>query len=167
MVGQFVARVLGLAGIIAGSQAPGYTLQYMQNLAGRVDELSAVVGQYDAVAADLGMDRATYIADLREGGAAARGTADVVQSTADRLARLRAHFEYLESADPFRRPLLMARDLEEDVARSTLENFEWTAPLSPEGAVYGIGGGAVLWGAPAALFGLIGGLFGGGRRRYV
>ena len=168
MAGQFISQAAGLVGLVLGAQAPGFTLQYMQNLNGRVAELETIVAQYDGVAASLGETRDGYVADLRTDGAeAARRTADVVESAIARYEKLVAHLENLNRADPFRRPLIAARGLEPDVAQSTMENFKWTAPLTPDAAVYALGGGAVLWGLPTFIFGLIGGLFGGRRPRYA
>ena len=164
MAGQLFSRFLGLVGILLGSQAPGYTYQYLQNLTGRVDELAAVVEQYDGVVESLGVSRADYIADLR---AAARDsatkTADVVEDTYARYEKLAAHLELLKNADPYRRPILLAQHVQQDIAQSTLSEFRASLPLTADAAAYAIGGGGTLWGLPAALFGM----FAGRRERPV
>ena len=168
MAGQFIARVAGLAGIVLGSQAPGFTVQYLQNLTGRVDELATIVEKYDEIVADLGVTRDGYVDDLRAAGRESTDkTADVVEDTYDRYERLLAHLETIEAAEPLRRPLLVARGAEADIAESTMSKFEWSVPLTLEGAVYAIGSGTVVWGALAFVFGLIGSMFGMGDRRYA
>ena len=168
-VGQFVARLLGVAGLVIGSQGPGFTSQYMQNLSGRVAELTEIVAKYDGIVDRLGISRELYIEDLR---AARRETTDetarVIEETYARYDMLVSHLRALDSADPMERPMLLARDFKQDIAEAALERFEWTMPLTPEAAVYGLGSGMMMWGVPAALFRIIGGFFGmgGARRRY-
>ncbi|MEL7201353.1 MAG: DUF2937 family protein, partial [Pseudomonadota bacterium] len=57
-MGRFFATILAIAAGLAGSQAPGFTLQYMQNLTGRVDELRPTVEQFDANVGQYGYTRA-------------------------------------------------------------------------------------------------------------
>ena len=165
MVGQFIARVAGVAGLIAGSQAPGFSVQYMQNLSGRVDELKAIVAQYDAIVADLGTTRAGYIDDLRAAGRESTDkTADVVETTYARYETLSTHLGALDAASAYQRPLILAKDVQRDIAEATLQRFEWSIPLTPDGFAYALGTGTLAWGGLAALFGLLGGAFGMGRR---
>ncbi|MBI1391312.1 MAG: DUF2937 family protein [Alphaproteobacteria bacterium] len=167
MIGQFFARILGLVGIFAGSQGPGYALQYLQNLNGRVDELRMIVAQYDGIVDSLGLSRGEYIEDLRQSGReSASKTADVIADSFARYERLSAHLIALQDADPLMRPIVLARTVDRSIAESTFEQFSLTLPLSPEGAAYALGGGAALWGGPAALFSLLGGMF-GSRTRYA
>ena len=53
-MGRFLAFLLGIAGALVGSQGPGFTLQYMQNLQGRVDELTSIVEDFDTQVASRG-----------------------------------------------------------------------------------------------------------------
>lgn len=167
MIGQFFARLLGVFGIVAGSQGPGYTLQYLQNLNGRVDELAAIVAQYDGIVDSLGLSRGEYLEDMRAAGRETAGrTADVIADTFARYDRLSGQLARLRQAEPMMRPVVLAQSYDPDIASSVMQEFNWTLPLSPEGAAYAIGGGTALWGGPAALFSLIGGLF-GTRTRYA
>ncbi|MEO0398281.1 MAG: DUF2937 family protein [Pseudomonadota bacterium] len=165
MFGQLIARLLGVAGIVVGSQAPNFTTQYMQNLTGRVAELGTIVAEYDQITTDLGVTREGYVDDLRAADRPSTDkTANVVETTYARYDRLSAHLATLKSAEPMRRPLVLGRDYERDIAESTLSELKPAIPLTADAAVYAIGTGGVLWGAPAALFGLIAGMFGMGRR---
>ena len=168
MVGQFIARLAGVVGLLAGSQAPGYTLQYMQNLTGRVDELAVIVQQYDAIVEDLETTRDGYVDDLRAAQRESTDrTATVIEDTYDRYETLSMHLDQLRAADPLRRPLILARAPMKDVARSAMQEFRPALPLTVDGFAYALGFGTFVWGVLAALFGLIGGMFGMGDRRYA
>lgn len=165
MAGQFVARIAGLAALFAGSQAPGFTQAYMQNLSGRVDELGAIVRQYDAIASDLETTREGYVDDLRAAGRESTDkTAGVIETTYDRYTALSAQLEALRATDPMRRPIILARSSDREIAASAMEEFRPTVPLTADGFAYALGAGTFVWGALAAIFGIIGGMFGMGRR---
>lgn len=170
MIGRFLAMVLGLAGAGLGSQAPGFTLQYMQNLAGRVDELKPIVEQFDADVGRYGYTRDGALAEC----AVATGLLDALCSgyatTIERYALLAAHLANLEAAGPYARPLLVARGAADnpvirDVAGSVMTQFKPAVPATPDGAAYAGGGFAVIWGALSFVFGLFGAMTGG--RRYA
>ena len=57
MFGRFVALLAGIAGAVAASQAPAFTGQYRQNLAGRVAELEIIVARFDENISRIGYDR--------------------------------------------------------------------------------------------------------------
>ena len=170
MIGRFLAMVLGLAGAGLGSQAPGFTLQYMQNLTGRVDELRPIVEQFDADVGRYGYTRegaliecetATGLLDALCGGYAA---------TIARYEILAAHLAELEAAGPYARPLVVARGaaanaLIRDIAESVMTQFKPALPVTPDGAAYAGGGFAAVWGTLSFVFGLFGAMT--GRRRYA
>ena len=170
MVGQFFARILGVVGIAAGAQAPEFTAHYMQNLSGRVAELGALVRQYDGIVADLGTTRDGYVDDLRAANReSTTKTADVIVSTFDRYEALSQQLESLRATDDFRRPLILAKGLvqgnDREIANSVIAEFKPAVPLTPEAFAYAGGVGVALWGILAAIFGVIGSMFGG--RRYA
>ncbi|MEL6359518.1 MAG: DUF2937 family protein [Pseudomonadota bacterium] len=168
MVGQFIARVAGLAALVAGSQAPGFALQYTQNLTGRVDELATIVENYDAIVEDLDTTREGYVDDLR---AAERESTDrtaiVIEDTYERYEFLASHLADIQAAAPLQKPLVVAREIQQDIAESTMETFKPAVPLTVDGFVYALGAAIVVWGALAAFFGLIASMFGMGDRRYA
>ncbi|MBB5517521.1 DUF2937 family protein [Amphiplicatus metriothermophilus] len=163
MFARLIAILFGLAAGAAGSQAPGFTLQYMQNLTGRVEELRAVVARYDAVAAEAGLSREGYVADLRATGrTSADKTADAVEETYARHEKLAAHLAALKAAGDYARPLVLARRFEPDIARSAYAEYRPAIPATLDGAAYAGGAFAVVWGGLSFLFGLFG--TAGGRR---
>jgi len=163
-VGRFLALILGLAGALIGSQGPGYTLQYMQNLQGQVDALSERVRDFDANIAASGYQREAALEECAAATNLLEAFCGGYQSTVDRLKSLMAHLNTLEAANDYVRPLLLARSFDRDIAQSVAEQFEPAVPATVHGAVYAAGGFAVLWGVSAFLFGMLGALFGAGRR---
>lgn len=164
-VGRFLAFLLGIAGALIGSQGPGYTLQYMQSLQGRVDELEAIVAQYDANIAAYGYVREEAIAECRTATDLLDALCDGYETAVGRLDALKTHLAELETAGDYVRPLILARTFDRDIAESVRKQFEPAVPTTVHGAVYAAGGFGVLWGLSAFLFGLLGAMFGG--RRYA
>ncbi|MHA7871863.1 MAG: DUF2937 family protein [Hyphococcus sp.] len=163
-MGRFLAFLLGIAGALIASQAPGFTLQYMQNLQGRIDELQPIVEEFDQNVGEYGYSRAQAMAECRT----AEGLLDALCSgyltTVQRYELLSAHLAELEAAGDYVRPLVLAKSQLRDVTESVYKQFEPAVPATVHGAVYAAGGFAVLWGASSFIFGLLGAMFGGGRR---
>lgn len=153
-------RIVCLAGAIIGgttlSQAPEYTQQYSQRLAGAVDELATVVAQFDADAAAFGLTReeglerydASTDQFLAERGMSMRGVVERYERLSEQLAQLRA-------APPATRLVEVARYFDTDVGAAALEDFRPALPLTLEGLAYilvgFLGGFAVLWVVVALL----------------
>ena len=163
-MGRFLAFILGAAGALIGSQGPGFTLQYMQNLQGRIDELQPIVEQYDANVSSYGYSRAQAMTECRSATQLLDALCDGYETTVERYDLLTAHLAELEAADIFIQPLILARTHQRDIVLSVYEQFEPAIPVTMDGAAYAAGGFAVLWGGASFLFGLIGAMFGGGRR---
>ncbi len=163
-MGRFLAFILGVAGALIGSQAPGFTLQYMQSLQGRVDELTTIVSNYDADMAAHGYTREAALGECRDAEDLLEAMCGSYDDAVDRLDYLKEHLAMLEAASDYVRPLLMARHHDRDIAQSVYKQFEPAIPATVHGAVYAGGGFAVLWGAASFLFGIVGAMFGGGRR---
>ncbi|GJL94710.1 MAG: hypothetical protein DHS20C05_11150 [Hyphococcus sp.] len=163
-MGRFLAFILGIAGAVAGSQAPGFTLQYMQNLQGRVDELTTIVEQYDENIAGYGYTRETAMAECRTATDLLDAMCDGYETSVDRLEWLSGHLAELEAAGDYVRPLILARSYDKPIFTSVRTQFEPAVPVTIHGAAYAGGGFAVLWGAASFLFGILGAMLGGGRR---
>jgi len=156
-VARLLAFLLGVAGAVTASQGPGFTLQYMQNLQGRIDELRPLVEQYDADLAGYGYNRAMASAECETATTLLNVLCDGYERTVVRYERLTAHLEELEAADAYVRPLLLVRNRMDDVAQSTYSRFEPAVPTTLVGGIYAGGGFAFFWGASTFLFGLLGG----------
>lgn len=155
-MGRFLAFLLGIAGAVISSQGPGFTLQYMQNLQGRLDELKPLVQQYDADLAGYGYSRAQAVAECDNATRLLDALCDGYERTVVRYELLRTHMDELEAASEYVRPLLLVRGRINDVAESTYSQFKPAVPATLDGGVYAGGGFAFFWGAASFLFGLFG-----------
>lgn len=166
-MGRFLAFLLGVAGAVLGSQGPGFTLQYMQNLQGRVDELRPIVEEFDANIAQYNYTRAQALSECETATGLLDALCTTYVSTVERYELLNAHLTELNGIDEIKRPLILARTEIRDITMSVYEQFKPAVPATMDGAIYAGGGFAVLWGGSSALFGLLGAMAGGGRRRYA
>lgn len=169
MVARFIAGVAGIAGAVIGSQAPGYTLQYMQNLTGRVDELRPIVEQFDADVGKYGYTRDRALIECETADGLLEALCTGYATTIRRFELLSAHLEELKAAGPYVRPLILMREAAEnevirDIGESVMKEFKPAVPVTLDGAAYAAGGFAVLWGGLTFIFGFLGALFGFGRR---
>ncbi|MEQ1930408.1 MAG: DUF2937 family protein [Parvularculaceae bacterium] len=169
MVARFLAGVAGIAGAVLGSQAPGFTLQYMQNLTGRVDELRPIVEQFDADVARYGYTREKALGECETSTGLLEALCTGYATTIRRFELLSAHLAELQAAGIYVRPILLIREAAEnevirDISESVMKEFKPAVPVTLDGAAYAAGGFAVLWGGLSFIFGFLGAIFGGGRR---
>lgn len=163
-MGRFLAFLLGIAGVVLGSQAPGFTLQYMQNLQGQIDSLKVTVEEFDANVGAYGYSRERAVSECGGATGLLDALCDTYVSAVERYEILTAHMTSLEAVDATVRPLILARTQIRDVTVSTYEQYKPAVPATVDGLIYGGGGFAVLWGGASFLFGLLGAAFGVGRR---
>ena len=172
MLVRSTARVLTLAGALAGgavvSQAPEFAQQYRQRIGGALQELDAVVADFDKDAAASQMTREEALTRysrsqdhfLRDRGAS-------IDKTLVRHARLTKLREALESANPLMKPLHVARYADPALVEGTWEDFKPAVPLTAEGGIYAAGGAATGWILVGLVFGFLGWLWRGltGRKK--
>jgi Protein of unknown function (DUF2937) len=163
-VGRFLAFILGLGGALIASQGPGFTLQYMQNLQGRIDELRPIVEEFDANVGEYGYSRDQALSECRTATGLLDALCQTYVDSVKRYELLSAHLAELDAAGDYVRPLVLAKTQMSDISQSVYKQFEPTIPATVHGAIYAAGGFAVLWGGSSFLFGLLGAMFGGGRR---
>ena len=162
-MGRFLAMLLGVAGAVLGSQGPGFTLQYMQNLQGRIDELRPIVEEFDANIAQYDYTRERALGECRTATGLLDALCTTYVSTVQRYELLTAHMAKLEGVDDNVRPLILAKSQMRDITVSVYEQYKPAVPTTVDGAIYAGGGFAVLWGGASFLFGLLGAMFGRGR----
>ena len=155
MVVRIVSMLAGAAGAIAVSQAPGFTQQYVQNLEGRVDELRIIVERFDANIARIGYDRDRALEECATAQRLLGALCDGITEDLARYEALRAHQAELLSAEPWARPVILARAPQADVARSAYTRFEPAVPATATGAGYAAAGFAGGWGALTVILGLL------------
>jgi len=164
IVGRFLAFLLGAAGALIASQGPSFTVQYMQNLQGRIDELRPIVEEFDANVSGYGYTRSKAMAECTTATGLLDALCSTYRTTVTRFELLSTHMSELEAATDWTRPLILGRSYYRDIALSVREQFEPAIPATLHGAAYAGGGFAVLWGGASFLFGILGAMFGGGRR---
>lgn len=169
MLGRILAIVLGVAGVLAGSQAPNFTAHFMQNLEGRVDELGQLADNINSDRERIGFTRNMAKAACAEAETQLqKDDCDRAEETLVRFDTLMEMKQELEATNKWQRPLVLAQSvmsngMAREFAKNAMEQYEPAVPTTPEGAGYAAGGGGILWGIGRALFGLIGAPF---RRRY-
>jgi hypothetical protein len=139
-----IARVLALLGGLAGgaslSQFPEYSQQYIQRLAGAVDELTLFVTEFDADAASVGLSRDEALQELGASGELGAARAETIGTTVQRYERMKDALEVLQTAGPFTRAYNAVQFNDLDIAQAAMDDFKPAVPLNFEGVVFtGIG----------------------------
>lgn len=171
MLGRYLAVLAGIAGAVAGSQAPEFTAHYMQNLAGRIDELRPIVEEFDADVGRHGYSRARAMEECETSAGLLNALCSGYATTVRRYELLAAHQSELSAAGDYVRPLVLIRaagqeSIVREIARSAMNEYKPAIPTTLDGAAYAGGGFAVAWGLLSFVFGFLGALFGGGRKVY-
>ncbi len=134
---------------IATTQLPEYMQQYRQRLGGAIDELAAIIEQFDKDSAAEGLSEADGIARLKANPdplAKARGAA--MTATVARLAKLERSAAALDNPDRFVRWETFPSTFDTRVAARAYEAYQPAVPTTADGFVAGlvgflIGGGLV------------------------
>lgn len=134
-----ILRAITLAGGLAGaaglSQFPEYSQQYSQRLGGAVDELSRVVGDFDASARAVGLTRAAALEQMAGTAFLDRRRADMTR-TFERHARLTSDLAALRGTGPFMRAYHAARLTDPEIAARAWGDYRPALPLTFAGAVF-------------------------------
>lgn len=164
MLVRSTARILTLAGALTGgavvSQAPEFAQQYRQRIGGALQELNAVVADFDKDAAASDMTREQALTRysrspdrfLRDRGAS-------IDQTLLRHARLTEQRAALEEALPVMKPFHVAQYADPALVEGTWEDFKPAVPLTAEGGIYAAGGAVTGWFVIGLLFGFLGWLW--------
>lgn len=116
------------------SQLPEFGQQYRQRIGGAVDELAAIVARFDADARAEGLDRAAALEHYRRSADTfleRRGVA--MTATIDRLRLLEGQLAALSEPADVARLLPLVGQIDGDIARRALADFEPAVPLTAEG----------------------------------
>jgi hypothetical protein len=150
--------LVALLGGATTSQLPEFAQQYRQRLGGAIDALSQVVDEFreDARANGLSADEAVMVLSSAS-DRLVRARGERMGHTMARLSRLETQRAAFNSAGPFARLAVLGENIDPDLARATLSDFEPAVPVTSEGAI-SAGGGFLT-----VLFG--GGLMGRAVRR--
>lgn len=136
-----LAVIAGLALGVCFSQFPEYAQQYEQRLGGAVDELRAIVDDFDADATRFGLTRQQALeryAISPDDFLIARGTG--MAATLARYDRLNAMLTDLQRATPLERVTHLGDYLDTDVGARALAAYKPAVPVTMEGIGWGLAG---------------------------
>lgn len=140
----------GLTGAAGLSQAPEFSQQYLQRLAGQVDALTQVVVAFDQTALADGLGREEMLQAM-EATPLVASQATMWRATFARHARLSDHLTVLREATPLERLTMPHRMLDAETVRAAWADFTPAVPLSAAGLAAAGGGFVGGW----AIFGLL------------
>jgi hypothetical protein len=160
-----ILRTLAVAGGLVGgaglAQFPEYAQQYVQRLAGAVDELQGVVADFDRSAQREGLTRDAALLAMTGNDFVERRRTDMSR-TISRADRLAGDLALVRDASALRRLTAAPRFADPEIARRALADFKPAVPLTVEGLGFAGGGFLAGWALIAGLIALIGRAF---RRR--
>ena len=167
MIARALALLGGMAGGVSLSQFPVYSQQYIQGLAGAVDELTLFVEGFDADATSVGLTREAALEDMAASGDLGAARAETIGTTIVRYEKMSAALEVLQSSGPFTRAYNAIQFNDLDVARAAADDFKPAVPVTFEGAVFTGFGFIGGWIAIALTLGILRRLIFGRRRAGV
>ncbi|MEM9350242.1 MAG: DUF2937 family protein [Pseudomonadota bacterium] len=155
MLLRVVAFAFGLTGAAGLSQFPEFAQQYLQRLAGKVDQLESQVAAIDASAAALEMTRAEYLTNLSgtEAGAEAARKAEGEIAV---FTRLSESIDSFRNASAFGRLTQAYQVADVELAQRTLSDYQPAVPLTVEGAAFAGAGFAAGYGVWSLVWGVLG-----------
>lgn len=132
----------GLAGGGALAQFPEFYQQYLQRLAGRMDEVRQRADEIARDAVASGLDVQAYIARFLDSPAHAMEGERMTEAL-ESAARLDAAYGALAHAGAWQRLPLFVRHFDSALARDTGSLFQPALPLTFGGLIYALAGAAV------------------------
>lgn len=158
-MGRLFALLLAFLGAAALSQAPEFAQQYIQRVAGAVDELRDFVEGFDADAGAAGVSREEALQAYAASGEFLSLQGVRTADTINRFERLDRHLVELRRANEYERTLLIAEQHDLPLLRATAQDYVPAMPLTMAGAIHAGVGFALGWALGIVLAALIGGLF--------
>ena len=143
-IGSILDRLCIVAGAFLGSQIPQFMHQYSQRLAGHVAELHQLLDQLRQAASLSNKSLEQYIYKFMSSSDpdfAHQG--QFMQGIVQRWEELNHALLHLTQSSVWARPFVFVKDLQPDIAQSTLAVFQPGIALNVEGLCYA-GFGAVL-----------------------
>lgn len=141
---RILAFLSGMSGAVGLSQFPEFSQQYLQRLAGSVDELRGFVLEFDQTASAAGITREDALAEIA-GSKFLNQHQDDLAGKITRYEQLNANYVALKEAEPLQRLTQVYRFTDTDLARRTWDDYRPAVPVTLDGFICaGIGFGA-LW----------------------
>jgi len=133
-----------VCGACVTSQAPEFTQQYQQRLAGQVDALTTVVKDFDASALEAGLGREDALSQM-VGTPFLEARQTDMRRTFARHANLADHLIALRAATPLARLAMPHRLADGETFAATWADYAPAVPLTLAGAVAATFGGFLGW----------------------
>jgi len=141
---RIIAIVAGVCGACALSQAPEFTQQYQQRLAGQVDALTTVVLDFDTSALEAGLGREEALVQMHGTPFLAARQADM-RATFARHAFLSDTLIVLRDATALERLAMPLRFSDSETFLATWDDFAPAVPLTAAGGISAAVGGVLGW----------------------
>ncbi|GGA13919.1 DUF2937 family protein [Neptunicoccus cionae] len=138
-MGQILNVGGGVILLVAASQFPEYTQQYVQRLGGAVDELRLVAADFDKSAQNVGLTRYEALESMT-GNAFQKARQNDMRRTFARLDGLQADLAVLNGAGPFERLSHVSRFSDQGIAARAWQDFRPAVPLTIDGFLFAMGG---------------------------
>ena len=141
MILRRLAFALSLVAAALAAQLPEFAQQYRQRLGGALDELRAVVAQFDQDARGEALTREEALTRLQANAdALASKRALAMRETIAREDRLSRQSQSFADAGPMARIGVMIGDYDARIAQRAWQAFEPAFPITSEGLVAGLVG---------------------------
>jgi hypothetical protein len=142
-IALFVALLFGLA----TTQMPEFWQQYRQRLGGAIDELTAIVAQFDAQSATQNLTEAAAIDRLETNpDPLVQGRGDEMQRIIERLAKLRRAAAAFNDPNIAGKWWALMETFDPRIATRAYETFQPAVPVTADGFFAGVIGFIVGWG---------------------
>lgn len=146
LLNGFIDRIFALAGAVLLAQSPQFYAQYIQRLAGHLDEARRTVELYEETATSLGFTLEQYIEQhLVSDSEVFVSAGRVITSLLERLHQLECSFTALVEAPPWMRPWLFIKEAQWPIAVQTWHDFTPGIPTTVEGLLYAVTGLLLGW----------------------
>lgn len=142
---RLLAFLGGLGGAVGLSQFPEYSQQYLQRLAGAVDELAVIVATFDADAERSNLTRQEAIAAYKDAGGFLAEQGEARAEEIQRYVILEGDYAALRQTPPLQRLAQIYRFSDADLARRTWDDFRPAVPATADGLICAAIGFAVVW----------------------
>lgn len=140
-----ITLAFAAGGLALFSQAPEFTQQYRQRLGGAVEELKAVVDDFDRDASKSSLKRDEALNEmLKSPTPFSRDRGRSMSGTLARFENLSRQLQGMDQADSVTRPLLVLRAPDLQVVQGAWRSFNPAVPLNTPGLVYGGIGALIL-----------------------
>lgn len=142
-------RIFSVLGAISFAQFPQFIQQYLQRLAGHMDEARRIVERYKLAADRAGMEFDPYVERFKEDSDPVVAEHGYIMAEAvERLDFLIRAVESLQQSNMFTRPFVFFGNLDTDIAWQAWLIFQPGVPTTVEGLVYaltGIAAGLIIY----------------------